>query len=367
MKHKSIDQFGEILCEWYLQNARDLPWRTSKDPYKIWVSEVMLQQTQVERVKEYYRRFLELFPNVESLANAPWEDVMTAWRGLGYYRRARNMQAAAQKITTLYEGKFPGSFNELLELPGFGRYTAAAVASFAFGEDVPAIDTNFHKVMRHVFGVEYWDTLKPLEQFSFAVGMVPRGRSSEFNQGMMDLSSSGILDQVDLHVGCPFAGFCQGVEEFIVRKQRKLKLRDADGLSFKNFDGIRVAIGVVVDERKILISKRRANDSYGGYWEFPGGKARTGEDERTCLKREMMEELGIEVAVRPHFYRTVVEREGMRLLLSFHRCSLLTGEPEAKECDEFLWSSVDELADYQFPPTNYDVIDILKKRPAMLR
>lgn len=367
MKHKSVDQFGEILCEWYLENARDLPWRNSKDPYKIWVSEVMLQQTQVERVKEYYLRFLERFPNVESLANAAWEDVMAAWRGLGYYRRARNMQAAAQKIIALYEGKFPGSFNELLDLPGFGRYTAAAVASFAFGEDIPAIDTNFHKVMRHVFGVDYWDTLKPLEQFSFAVGMVPRGRSSDFNQAMMDLSSSGILDRTELHANCPYAGFCQGVEEFIVRKQRKLKSREADGLSFKSFDGIRVAIGVVVDERKILISKRRANDSYGGYWEFPGGKARTGEDERTCLKREMMEELGIEVAVRPHFYRTVVQREGVQLLLSFHRCSLLTGEPEAKESDEFLWSAVDELSDYQFPPTNYDVIDILKKRPAMLR
>jgi A/G-specific adenine glycosylase len=367
MKHKSIHQFGQILCEWYLENARDLPWRKSKDPYKIWVSEVMLQQTQVERVKEYYRRFLERFQNVGSLANAASEEVIAAWRGLGYYRRARNMQAAAQKIVAFYEGQFPDSFHKLLDLPGFGPYTAAAVASFAFDEDVPAIDTNFQKVMRHVFSAVTWDTLKPSEQFDFALKLIPKGKSSDFNQAMMDLSSSGILDRVELHKDCPFADFCQGVEEFVVRKQRKLKLRDADGLSFKTFDGIRVAIGVVVQDRKILISKRRAHDSYGGYWEFPGGKARTGEDERTCLKREMMEELGIEVAVRPHFYRTVVQRDGMRLLLSFHRCSLLTGEPEAKASEEILWSVVDELEVYQFPPTNYDVIDILKKRPAMLR
>ena len=367
MKHKSIHQFGQILCEWYLENARDLPWRHTQDPYKIWVSEVMLQQTQVERVKEYYRRFLERFPNVESLANAPSEEVIVAWRGLGYYRRARNMQAAAQKIVALYEGKFPARYNELLELPGFGPYTAAAVASFAFAEDVPAIDTNFHKVMRHVFGAEKWDVMKPSEQFGFALKLIPKGRSSDFNQAMMDLSSSGILDRVEPHKDCPFAGFCRGVEEFVVRKQRKLTLRDVDGISFASFDGVRVAIGVVVHERKILIAKRRSTDSYGGYWEFPGGKARDNEDERTCLKREMMEELGIEVAVRPHFYRTVVQRDGMRLLLSFHRCSLLTGEPEAKASEEILWSEVGELSDYQFPPTNYDVIDILKKRPAMLR
>jgi|GEM_PF-431832 len=366
-KQKQSNQLGAKLCLWYEQNARDLPWRKTKDPYKIWVSEVMLQQTQVERVKDYYKRFLKAFPTVKDLSKAKWDEVMESWRGLGYYRRARNMQAAAQKIMKEHKGFFPKDFNELMALPGFGRYTAGAVSSFAYGKDVPAIDTNFHKVMHHVFGYEKWNKMKPLEQFDFALRLIPEGRSSDFNQAVMDLSSTGILDDKDLHVDCPFSDFCQGVEEFAVRQQRDLKLREVDGLSFKTFEGVRVAIGVVVHEGKILISKRRADDSYGGLWEFPGGKAKPTEDERTCLKREMLEELGIEVAVRPHFFRVAIKRGDVPYLLSFHRCSLLLGEPEAKEVDEFVWASVEDLADYQFPPTNYQVIDILKKRKAMLR
>ena len=144
-------QFQQRLSQWYRRHGRDLPWRRTTDPYAILVSEVMLQQTQVERVLEFYRRFLARFPTVAALAAAAVDDVLTAWQGLGYYRRARNLHLAAQQIMERHQGVFPDTFEEVAALPGVGRYTAGAVLCFAFGKRAPILDTNVQRVLERIF------------------------------------------------------------------------------------------------------------------------------------------------------------------------------------------------------------------------
>ena len=144
-------QFQQRLSQWYRRYGRDLPWRRTTDPYAILVSEVMLQQTQVERVLEFYRRFLARFPTVAALAAASVDDVLTAWQGLGYYRRARNLHLAAQQIMEHHQGVFPDTFEEVAALPGVGRYTAGAVLCFAFGKRAPILDTNVQRVLERIF------------------------------------------------------------------------------------------------------------------------------------------------------------------------------------------------------------------------
>ncbi len=210
MKPIPTIHFVAMLREWYRLNCRDLPWRRTHDPYKIWVSEIMLQQTQVERVKDFYAPFLKRFPKIQDLALAKWEDVLESWRdpvppgtpqviaaqrrGLGYYRRARNMHQAAKVLVKDFGGKFPCAYEELKKLPGVGAYTAAAIASFAFDEKVPALDTNISRVFVRVFG-RTWENLKPGEKFEFAQKYMgsDEGKKSfssrDFNYGLMDLGA----------------------------------------------------------------------------------------------------------------------------------------------------------------------------------
>lgn len=397
-----------MLRDWYRLNCRDLPWRHTHDPYKIWVSEVMLQQTQVERVKDYYARFLKRFPKVQDLARAKWEDVLESWRdpvppgtpqviaaqrrGLGYYRRARNMHKAAQTIVKDFGGKFPRTYEELKKLPGVGSYTAAAIASFAFGEKVPALDTNIFRVFGRVFG-KIWENLKPGEKFEFAGKYMGSSRgeqglsSRDFNYGLMDLGAlvcnakQPKCEECCFQKTCAFVADGRRMEMQKAGPGRVYKLsRDARNLVFSDAEvlgkrragklktppgTIKVAAGVLIHKGKVLIAKRPKGKPLAGLWEFPGGKVEYGEDERGCLKREFTEELGIEVSVRPPFFRADTEHEGVAIRLSFHRCSLLLGDPKSLEGQVFRWVKAEELKAFEFPAVNNEVVEILLEKKAM--
>lgn len=375
-KYKKV--FAKEFEAWFKKQGRDLPWRKTRDPYAIWVSEVMLQQTQVERVKVYYQNFLKRFPNAQSLAEAPLEDVFQVWRGLGYYRRARNMHKAAKTIVEQHEGQFPKSYANLKKLPGVGDYTAAAVASFAFDEDVPALDTNIKRVLERILG-EKWIKLSPRQKYETAKKLIPKGRSAIFNHGLMDIGATLCTSKFVECSKCPLKKVCEFANKLLKDAYAPifagsagkisiapLVLADKSKISYKvqaQEKVTKVAVGVLFHEGKILISKRPKHVEYGGYFEFPGGKLERKEDERTCLKREFMEELDIEVAVRPAFYKTLAFVGNKKILLSFHRCSLLLGTPKLKEVEEFLWVYPRQLLDFQFPPANAEVIElILRKR-----
>lgn len=190
-EEEKINSFREKLLDWYDANKRDLPWRRTQDPYKIWISEIMLQQTRVDTVIPYYERFLDWFPTVSDLAQAPEEKLLKAWEGLGYYSRVRNMQKAAQQIMENHGGVFPSSYEEISKLKGIGPYTAGAIASIAFGLSEPAVDGNVMRVLARLFEVDY-DIGVPTNRKIFQAMMeilIDPARPGDFNQALMDLGS----------------------------------------------------------------------------------------------------------------------------------------------------------------------------------
>ncbi len=215
MKHRADDrivpQFRRRLLRWFAQHGRDLPWRRTRDAYQILVSEVMLQQTQVDRVKDFYGRFLKQYPSVESLARAKPQQVRESWEGLGYYARAKNLHAASQHVVTHHAGKFPLEVHALMELPGIGRYTAGAVASFAYNQRAPILDTNVSRVLRRVFAVRGNPKSAAAQRrlWYLAEALLPRKKIWEFNQGIMDLGATLCTARTPDCPACPMKTICR--------------------------------------------------------------------------------------------------------------------------------------------------------------
>ena len=206
-----MNQIPDGIIAWFKQEGRALPWRQTRDPYKIWLSEVILQQTRVQQGMAYYHRFVDRFPSVTALADASEEEVLSLWQGLGYYSRGRNLLATARMIGTTYQGSFPSNFQELLKLKGIGPYTAAAIASFAFGENVAAVDGNVIRVICRLFAIEE-DTRLPAVQkkvASLASSLLPAGQSWEFNQAMMEFGAMLCTPSGPACGICPVALMCE--------------------------------------------------------------------------------------------------------------------------------------------------------------
>jgi len=199
-----VGGFRRALLEWYDRHRRDLPWRRTRDAYAIWLSEIMLQQTRVAAVLEHYRIFLERFPNIETLAAASEDEVLAAWSGLGYYRRARMLHKCAREIVTRYGGRFPEAAEALRQLPGNGRYTAAAIASIAFGEAVAVVDGNVERVLERVGGCN----LTAAENWERAQELLSKARPGDFNQAMMELGATVCLPREPQCEACPVGAWC---------------------------------------------------------------------------------------------------------------------------------------------------------------
>lgn len=259
------EQLPIPLLLWYRENARKLPWRGIKDPYHIWLSEVMLQQTRVAAVLEYYRRFLEALPTVEALAACPDDELMKLWQGLGYYSRARNLKKAAQVVTEQYGGRFPNTYEGLRALPGVGEYTAGAVASIAFGVAVPAVDGNVLRVLARITGDESDVTLPATKKEAARVlkAVMPTTAPGEFNQAMMELGATVCLPNgAPLCSRCPAKEFCAALQTERIgslpvkppKKPRRVEVRTV----YLLFRGDRVAL-----------RKRPEKGLLAGLWEYP--------------------------------------------------------------------------------------------------
>jgi len=210
LDERTVKTFQSRLLRWFRENGRDLPWRRTRDPYEILVSEVMLQQTQVDRVQGFYQRFLEEYPTAQDLAAAPPARVRDSWEGLGYYARARNLHAAARQIVEQHGGRFPRRLDEVMALPGVGRYTAGAVVSFAYGEPAPILDTNVRRVFSRVFVRRRPARRAVLDRrlWALAEAAVPPDRAWEFNQAIMDLGATVCTARSPRCGGCPMRGIC---------------------------------------------------------------------------------------------------------------------------------------------------------------
>ncbi|MHC4777141.1 MAG: A/G-specific adenine glycosylase, partial [Planctomycetota bacterium] len=280
------------LLRWYREKKRDLPWRRRSDPYAIWVSEIMLQQTRVETAVPYYLSFMKIFPTVGALACAKEDRVMKAWEGLGYYSRARNLQKAARIVMRDRKGRFPETARDWSLLPGVGRYTAAAVASIACGEAVPAVDGNARRVYSRLFAIRGLLGRRETEATFDQIGanLVSLRAPGAFNQAVMELGARICLPGNTRCERCPVRSSClarsRGIQEELPRRSaRKPASRQ-------------VVVAAAIRRRgRLLIGKRPPDGLLGGLWEFPGGKVEGGEGLGEALVREVREELGISIRV----------------------------------------------------------------------
>ncbi|HEY5983804.1 MAG TPA: A/G-specific adenine glycosylase [Anaerolineales bacterium] len=256
--------FAARLLKWYEQNARDLPWRRRVTPYRTWVSEVMLQQTRVETVMPYFRRWMIRFPTLRRLSQASEREVLLLWEGLGYYSRARNLRNAARLLVRHFDGKIPSKVSQLSRLPGVGPYTAGAIASIAFGVNEAAMDGNIRRVLARVFYVKDAAKDPKVEKrlWEIARTHLPKGKASEYNQSLMDLGATICLPNQPQCIVCPVRGLClarkRGEQGSIPRRQLHRSIPHH-------------VLGAVVvrRNRSVLIAKRVSKNLLGGMWEFP--------------------------------------------------------------------------------------------------
>jgi A/G-specific adenine glycosylase len=346
----SSSEFADRLLDWYNAQARDLPWRRTRDPYAIWVAEIMLQQTQVEAVKPYFERFLARFPTVAALAAAPRDDVLKLWEGLGYYARARNLHAAAQRIVAEHGGQVPSDPAALARLPGIGRYTAGAILSIAFGQDTPVLDGNVRRVLCRVFHITE-DPRKPAVErrlWELAASLVPPGQAGDYNQALMDLGATICIPRAPRCLICPLHDLCearkQGDQDRLPVKSPRRELPHYD-----------VTAGVIWRDGRVLLAQRLPDRLLGGLWEFPGGKQEAGETLEDCLRREVREELSIEIEVGPHLMTLAHAYTHFRITLHVFTCRHARGEPQALDVAAWRWVAPEELSRYAMAVTDQQI------------
>jgi A/G-specific adenine glycosylase len=337
-------QLAQRLVVWYARHGRDLPWRRTRDPYAIWVSEVMLQQTRVETVIPYYRRFLSRFPSVESLARASLDDVLKLWENLGYYARARNLHEAARRIVAQYGGRLPRDPAGIRGLPGVGPYMEGAIRSLAFGEPVPAVDGNVRRVVARLFAVgdpiDAPATRRALEEL--ARSLVPPTCPGCFNQAVMDLGAMICTPGKPSCDACPLDGLC---------KARRQGLQDALPVRSgrRPLPCFLWTAGAIPDgSGRLLVVQRPRAGLLGGLWKLPGGKSEPGEALRQCLRRTVREEVGILVRVGEPIASVHHAFTHFRVTLHAFHAAPGKGAPRALGCARWRWVAPGELAELAF-------------------
>jgi A/G-specific adenine glycosylase len=345
---------GTRLLNWYKEHARSLPWRDEPDPYLIWVSEIMLQQTRVDTVIPYFERWVERFPTLEILAKASQQEVLTLWEGLGYYSRARNLHQAAQIVAAEYDGKLPQDVSRLRQLPGIGRYTAAAIASIAFGLDEPTLDGNIRRVFARVFdlAVPARSTEGEKILWELAAAHLPTGGASEYNQALMDLGALICTPRQPMCVKCPLNDICKAFT-LGVQEERPVKLTKTP------IPHHTVTTAIIQRDRQVLIAQRPPQGLLGGLWEFPGGKLKPGEDIIAGLQREICEELGISIEVGAAFGQYQHAYTHFRITLHAFLCTLNGREPRNLFHTALDWANPSSLVDYPMGKVDRQIANTL--------
>ena len=346
MREGNEQEFSSKLLAWYERNKRDLPWRRRQhDPYAVWVSEIMLQQTTVAAVIPFYERWMARFPTVQSLAEAPLDDVLKHWAGLGYYARARNLHRGAQEVVDKYGGQVPADPAQILALPGIGRYTAGAILSIAFNQDAPILDANVIRVLSRVHAVTgdpKTSTATQAELWRLAAEAIPTGRAGDFNQAMMELGALVCSAAAPRCASCPVESLCaakalgeptaypqfQGVKKWLDVEDVSVAVRDAQG-------------------RILLVQRPPEASLWGGLWELPRTTRQEGESFSQCAARAACDSVGLPLGpVTPFGSIKHVVANRRITLHGFTADAPPDAMPEAIGCARFVWESLDRLNVY---------------------
>jgi A/G-specific adenine glycosylase len=330
------------LLRWFRRDPRDLPWRRTRDPYAIWISEVMLQQTQIATVVPYYERWMRRFPDVRALADARLDDVLKAWEGLGYYARGRNLHKAARLIT---ESGFPTTREGWEELPGIGTYTSAAIASIAHGERAAVRDGNVRRVVSRLL-----KTNDLAKMDAFLERSIPASAPGDFNQALMELGQRICTPRSPKCAACPVASGCAarkaGVQDRYPRKVAR-----------KPVPHYQVGVGLCFKGGKVLVAKRAPNGLLGGLWEFPGGKRERGEKFERTVAREFMEEVGLRIDVGERLVTVPHRYSHFAVEIHAYLCRWKAGRPRTGK-----WVKPVDLDRLAFPAANKRILEALNLR-----
>jgi len=348
--------FQKTLIAWYATNRRDLPWRNTRDPYSIWVSEVMLQQTQVATVLTYYHNFLERFSSIEDLTGADLQEVLKRWEGMGYYGRARNLHRAAQLVMHDHQGSVPKAWEAFRRLPGVGDYIAAAVLSIAFGMPYPVVDGNVKRVLSRLRLLETpANSSASIREFRKAAeDILDRRNPGTFNQAMMELGALVCRPKQPFCTTCPVHNFCLA---YMTNRVMEFPKTNKKGPTPQ----FRIAVGVIFKKGKVLITRRKSEGLLGGLWEFPGGRIRDGETPETACKRELKEEVNLRIAIDSHLCRVRHAYTHFRIVMDVFCCSYVSGRVRLKGPVDHRWVSLHKLGDYPFPKANHKFMPQLMK------
>jgi A/G-specific adenine glycosylase len=348
------DAVRRRLLDWYAQSHRDLPWRKTDDPYRILLSEFMLQQTQVATVIPYYHRFIDRFPTLPDLARSPQADVLKMWEGLGYYARARNLHRAAGVVTDTYGGEVPRSYDDLASLPGFGPYTTAAVLSIAFGQDYAVVDGNVIRVLSRLFDISdevRGPSMRP-ELQKLAQHLLPPGHAGAYNQAVMELGALVCRPAAPLCRKCPLQSVCRSKRANTVIDRPVRKARSP--IPHHTY-----SVGLVWRNGRVLLVRRPQTGLLGGLWEFPAARREASEALQVCCERGVRETTGVKAAVSSRHGTVRHTYSHFRVTMHAFNCTYRGGRARHLECDEVCWVEPDRLEDYAISRANRKIIETM--------
>lgn len=340
------------LLAWFKEHQRPLPWRQNYEPYQVWISEIMLQQTQVATVLPYFERWMKELPTVEALAEVSQDRLLKLWEGLGYYSRALNLKKAAEILVRENGGRLYDTYEGLLSLPGIGRYTAGAIMSIAYNKDYPVVDGNVVRVLARLF--DYRENVKDAGDFFWdkAAELLTKGHARDFNQGMMEFGALVCTPKSPRCSECPLQKECGAFKAGI---QNSLPNKGSPKVK----KAISVAIGILQKDGKVFIQKRRDQGLMAGLWEFPGGQVEAGESAEAALERELQEELSVAVLnVRP-FMRLKHSYTSYQVDLQCFLADFAGEELRLGAAAEGQWVKPEQLKNYAFPAANGRIIKAL--------
>ena len=349
--------FREALLDWFGRYRRDLPWRQIDDPYCIWVSEVMLQQTQVKKVVDYYEKFIDRFPSVTDLAVAPLQDVLKVWEGLGYYARARNLHKAAQIIVNELDGEIPTDYTTFRKLPGVGDYSAAAVQSIAFNAPYAAVDGNIKRVLARLFLMEApINDAKSAKLFQQkADALLEPNEPGLFNQAVMELGAIICRPQSPACLVCPVNAFC---EAFDATRQAEFPKRRET----KPTPEHHLAVGVIYNTSgEVLLTQRQLDGLLGGLWEFPNGQIAEGETAENACVRNIAEVVNLSVTNLRYLTRVRHVYTHFKIVVDVFQCDYASGEVVLNGPKDAKWVTVAALRDYPLPRATHKFLNELDK------
>tara|TARA_Y100001970_G_scaffold273928_1_gene372887 strand:- start:30834 stop:31889 length:1056 start_codon:yes stop_codon:yes gene_type:complete len=351
MKTKNHQIISTQLISWYNKENIIFPWRKSSNSYTIWISEIMLQQTQVFVVEEYFNRWMKQYSTLRRLYSASLDDLSMLWEGLGYYSRVHNIYKTAQILSKQKQYKLPNNYNDLIDLPGIGDYTASAILSIAHKKKYPAIDGNLKRVFSrlHMLSIKKQNlkSIKTLAQPYFI-----NQDSGNLNQAFMDLGRTICRPRNPKCDVCPIYDFCSA----FINKKTSLYPKLKQKKTLPTYD---VAVGMIMKKNKFLISKRLTTGMLPNLWELPGGKIMINESPETGLKREILEETGLKVQVNRYIGNIKHQYSHFKINIGLFICQVISGTPKPLKSQAVKWIEKKQIKDFAFPTATHKLFKLL--------